>query len=211
MRLRRAGLVLALLAAGLTAVATRSGPAAGAAPGRTNAYFSDTPDPHVIRVQNRYYSYSTNRAAPWGGLLHVPVLQSSDLTNWDGLVDAFPNLPAWATPGRTWAPTVVHDRDGYTLFYSATERRSGRQCIGRARAGSPTGPFRDRRRGPIVCQREMGGSIDPYVFPSFSAKLSLWFLRIKASSKRRFSASVSGTTAGMSFFLPLSSRATKVR
>lgn len=84
--------------------------------------------------------------------------------NGDGVADAFPNLPAWATAGRTWAPTVVRDGDGYTLFYSATHRRSGRQCIGRARSASPTGPFLDRRVGPILCQVSMGGSIDPYVF-----------------------------------------------
>ena len=164
MRLKRAGLALVLLASALTVLVAPADPPAGADPGRSTTYFADTPDPHVLRVGNRYYAYSTNRIGPWGGLLHLPVLRSTDLQNWDGLVDAFPNLPSWVTPGRTWAPTVYRDGEGYTLFYTATERATGRQCIGRARADGPLGPFRDRRRGPLVCQRDLGGSIDAYVF-----------------------------------------------
>src|SRR6185436_9009693 len=78
--------------------------------------------------------------------------------------DAFPDLPSWVEPGRTWAPSVMRDGDAYFLFYAAEERRTGYQCIGKARSTSPTGPFRDTRRGPIICQRGLGGSIDPYVF-----------------------------------------------
>ncbi len=174
MRVRRAGLVLVLVAGTMVVAAPSEGPA-GASPGRSTTYFADTPDPHVLRVGNRYYAYSTNRTGPWGGLLHVPVLRSPNLRDWDDQVDAFPNLPAWVTPGRTWAPSVYRDRNGYTLFYTATERATGRQCIGRARANGPRGPFRDRRRGPLVCQRRLGGSIDAYVFQDRDGRRYLYW------------------------------------
>ncbi len=153
-------IVVALLA---LPVAARPSTAA-ATPGREPVSLPDAPDPHTIRVGHRFYTYTTNTAAPWGGLLHVPVLRSRNLGGWTLLGDAFPNLPAWAEPGRTWAPTVVADGAGFVLFYAATDRASGLQCIGKARASSPAGPFRDTRRGPVQCMVGRGGSIDPYVF-----------------------------------------------
>ena len=164
MRLRRAASAAALLATGLAVVTASGQPAAQAAPGRPTTYFLDSPDPHVLRVGHRYFAYTTNRTGPWGGLIHVPVLRSTDLRNWSDPVDAMPNLPAWVEPGRTWAPTAFRDGAGFVLFYSATEAATGRQCIGKARSREAIGPFRDTRRGPVVCQRRLGGSIDPYVF-----------------------------------------------
>jgi Glycosyl hydrolases family 43/S-layer homology domain len=157
-------LALALvLAAGMLPLVDRLEPAA-ASPGREEVYFPDAPDPDVLRVGHRFFVYTTNRAASWGGLLHVPVMRSDDLVDWTPLGDAFPNLPAWAEPGRTWAPTVMADGNGFVLFYTATERASGRQCIGKARAADPVGPFVDTRRGPVQCQHLRGGSIDPYLY-----------------------------------------------
>ncbi len=165
MRLR-AGAVLLIVAALAAVLADGVGPpaSAAAAPGRVNTSFPDAPDPHVLRTGGRYFAYTTNRAAPWGGLIHVPVWRSGDLASWSEQGDAFPDLPRWAVPGHTWAPAVAPLGGRFVLFFSARERRSGRQCIGKAFSNSPTGPFRDTRRGPVVCQRGMGGSIDPYVF-----------------------------------------------
>jgi hypothetical protein len=158
-------LVLALAAGVVVTSSAVDDPVAEAtSPGRTTTWFPDAPDPSVIRVGGRYYAYTTNRTGISGGLLHVPVLRSVDLVNWAVAGDAFPNLPSWVEPGRTWAPAVMRDSSGYVLFYAAEERSTGYQCIGKARATSPTGPFRDTRRGPVVCQRRLGGSIDPYVF-----------------------------------------------
>jgi hypothetical protein len=156
------------LAAGVVAAAApgddQPAAAAQAVPERSTRSVADTPDPSVIRVGGRYYAYTTNRIGTFGGLLHVPVMRSGDLVEWTEAGDAFPNLPDWVEPGRTWAPTVFRDGDAYVLFYTATQRSTGRQCIGKARAASPTGPFRDTRRGPVLCQARLGGSIDAYVF-----------------------------------------------
>ena len=164
MRLKRALLVV-VLAAGVVVASSAVDPVAQAtSPGRTTTWFPDAPDPSVVRVGGRYYAYTTNRTGPFGGLLHVPVLRSGDLVDWADAGDAFPDLPDWVEPGRTWAPAVMRSGSSYFLFYTAQERSSGYQCIGKARSSSPTGPFVDTRRGPILCQRGIGGSIDPYVF-----------------------------------------------
>lgn len=198
MRLRQAALAALLLAAGLAVVTISAEPAAQAAPGRPTTFFPDSPDPHVLRVGSRYYAYTTNRAASFGGLIHLPVLWSTDLRNWTEPVDAMANLASWVEPGRTWAPTVVRDGEGFVLFYSATERSTGRQCIGKARSRTPVGPFRDTRRGPVVCQRRLGGSIDPYVFRAPNGnrylywkndgnccglRVSLWGQRLRADER----------------------------
>lgn len=199
MRLTRALLVLALAAGALVASTAADEPAAEAtSPGRATRWFPDAPDPGLLRVGGRYYAYTTNKAGPFGGLIHVPVLRSGDLVNWSDQGDAFPNLPSWVQPGRTWAPTVMRDGRVYTLFYTATERSSGRQCIGKAVSSSPTGPFRDTRRGPVVCQHSQGGSIDPYVFRDRDGtryllwkndgnccglRVSLWAQRLRADER----------------------------
>ena len=70
-------------------------------------------------------------------------------------------LGAWALPGKTWAPEVISVGDGYVMFYTAADQASGRQCIGRAAAAAPEGPFVDDAAVPFVCQPDLGGSIDP--------------------------------------------------
>lgn len=175
------------LTAALAVAAAVSAPAAPApsapvpggegtvSPGRTAVYTFDAPDPFVLRDDDQYYAYTTNAGTPWGGVQHLPVLQSSDLATWHPVGDGFPNLPGWVQPGRTWAPSVSPSGDGFVLFYAAMERSSGRQCIGKARSRRPTGPFRDTRRGPVVCQRSLGGSIDPYLFQDRDgARYLLW-------------------------------------
>ena len=95
-------------------------------------YNSDFPDPFVMRVGSSYYAYATN-----GGGATVQILQSSDLVNWQALSDAFGNLPAWATPGWTWAPEVEPVPNGYAMYYTTRHSDSQKQCIGVAFSKSP--------------------------------------------------------------------------
>jgi beta-xylosidase len=142
---------------------TDSSSAPGAAPpfGITHyqnpVYPGDFADPYVLLAGISYYAYSTNT-----GGLHVPLLQSNDLVHWSPAGDALPVLPIWAETGRrlTWAPSVLTIEDRYVLFYTARDQRLGRQCIGRAEAASPAGPFVDNDSIPFICQGELGGSID---------------------------------------------------
>ena len=47
------------------------------------------------------------------------------------------------------------------MYYSAGFATSGKQCISAAVATQPEGPFVDSSAFPIVCQLDLGGSIDP--------------------------------------------------
>ena len=116
----------------------------------------DVPDPFILRDGDAYYAYATNTARG-----NAPVWFSTDLTTWVPSGDALPAVGGWADVGFTWAPSVVRRGDTYVMFYSAAVHGLGRLCIGRAVSSSPTGPFSDPFPGPLVCQLDRGGDIDP--------------------------------------------------
>ena len=122
-------------------------------------YGGDFPDPFVLVAGGTYYAYSTQV-----GSTNVPVMSSTSLTSWTAIKDALPTLPGWAASGRTWAPTVGVHSGTYVLYSTVEQASTGRQCITRATASSPTGPFTDSSTGPLVCQLTLGGSIDAYAF-----------------------------------------------
>jgi hypothetical protein len=124
-------------------------------------YNVDFADPSISDFSGIYYAYSTQT-----GFANVPAATSTDGVNWTGIGGSiFPTLPLWATFGFTWAPSVSRTSSGtYVMFYTARQASSGLQCIGRATALSPTGPFLDLNLGPVVCQSSDGGSIDPDIF-----------------------------------------------
>ena len=121
----------------------------------------DFPDPDVIRFDGTYYAYATNTPA-----VNVQYATSSDLETWDvSRDDVFPELPAWADTGRTWAPDVTPLPDGrFALYFTAQESSSGRQCIGVAVSSAPTGPFVSDAVEPLICPLEEGGAIDASSF-----------------------------------------------
>jgi hypothetical protein len=117
----------------------------------------DFPDPFVLRAGGTYYAYSTNSGAG-----DVQVIRSADLVTWELVGNALPVLARWARPGTTWAPSVLARPGGYVLYYTTRHDASNRQCISRAVAASPAGPFLDDSSAPIVC--DPGGSLDPSPF-----------------------------------------------
>jgi hypothetical protein len=138
---------------------------AAAACSRTLAYATgarfpfDFADPFVLRVGGTYYGYSTNAGAG-----DIQVIRSSDLTNWDIVGNGLAGVPGWAAEGSTWAPSVLPRNGAYVVYYTVRDRLSGKQCISRGVALSPAGPFIDDSDGPLTCQPELGGSIDPSPF-----------------------------------------------
>lgn len=133
----------------------------------------DWPDPIVVEDGGTFYSYSTN-VFPFGFTINVPLATSSDLATWTYVGDALPALGSWAVPGRTWAPEVERLGANWSLYYSARHQASDRQCIGHAIASSPTGPFVDPHDGPLICQPDRGGSIDPAVFVEGGVPTIVW-------------------------------------
>ncbi len=136
--------------------------------GRTyvNPVFAeDFPDPFVLRAGSAWYAFATNSAGK-----NVRAARSDDLARWTELPDALPSLPAWAKSGAslTWAPSVLARGAGFVLYYTARDLASGYQCISRAVATDPAGPYVDDSTAPFVCQVEgeeaLCGSIDPSPF-----------------------------------------------
>ena len=159
---RRAAVLLCLLAV--------AGCGGSSKPARfTNPVFrGDFPDPYVLRVGDTYWAYATN-----SGGRNIQSLRSRDLVHWSGLHDAMPALAAWTTPGKVWAPEVARVGGRYVMFYATYGTREGVQCVGRAVARAPGGPFRDTGTDAFVCQPDEGGSIDPDVFRDADGSLYL--------------------------------------
>jgi beta-xylosidase len=123
---------------------------------------ADFPDPDVMKAGDTYYAYATQRTGPFGNL---QLATSKDLVSWQlASTDPLPQLPAWATPGRTWAPDVSAVKGGYVMYFAAHSLSPDLQCIGVARSSSPTGPFTPVGSAPLVCPADEGGAIDPASF-----------------------------------------------
>lgn len=120
----------------------------------------DFPDPDVLEVDGTYYAYATN-----GNNRNVRVARSTDLVEWETLPDAFPRLPSWVIPGKTWAPEVTMlAPDRFVLYFTATNFRPTFQCIGVAVADSPEGPFEVVGEEMLLCPEDEGGAIDAATF-----------------------------------------------
>ena len=170
MRMRMRG-AMTVLAAGALALTACSGAGSGdggggdtEAPASATPAFAidqDFPDPDVLRVGDTYYAYATNSPAA-----NLQYATSTDLETWQVAGDdAFPDLPAWADEGRTWAPDVTELADGrFALYFTAQDAESGQQCIGAATADAPTGPFVGASDAPLICPLDEGGAIDASSF-----------------------------------------------
>ena len=119
----------------------------------------DAPDPAVVHHGDLWALFSTQV-----GFLNIPVAVSDDLRRWSEPVDALPQLPAWAEWGHTWAPGVLRRDDGFVLYFAARSPALGAQCIGAATAPTIEGPYTSPAPEPLVCQSNLGGSIDPQPF-----------------------------------------------
>jgi beta-xylosidase len=132
-------------------------------------YEGDAPDPQAVLVDGTWYLVHTN-----SGGRNVPVLTSPDLVDWTPAGDALPTLPAWADPGKTWAPEILPLAPGrFVLYPTVADRASGRQCITRAVGTAPGGPYTDDSTGPLICQADLGGSIDASPFRDRDGSLYL--------------------------------------
>ncbi|HVJ94697.1 MAG TPA: glycoside hydrolase family 43 protein [Labilithrix sp.] len=136
----------------------------------------DFPDPFVLNDDGAYYAFATGARGR-----HVQVARSTNLTSWTMLPDALPKLPSWAIKERgfTWAPSVLRRDRQYVLYYTAADSGSGFQCISRAVATRPEGPYVDDSPRPFVCQADsvspFCGSIDPSPFLDTDGRVFLLY------------------------------------
>lgn len=152
------------------------GAAPASAPSFVPVFKENFPDAFVLLHSGKFIAYSTNDGA------NVPMATSRDLVHWSFVTDAngkrrdaMPVLAPWAKTGFTWAPEVLALGGEYLLYYTANHPRKNVQCIGVAVALDPLGPFIDQSPEPLVCQIEIGGSIDADPFRDSDGKLYLYF------------------------------------
>ncbi|HEX7135075.1 MAG TPA: family 43 glycosylhydrolase [Iamia sp.] len=138
------------------------------AEGIAAAHPFDFADPQVMQDGGTYYAFGTN--GPAGT---VQVISSADLTDWEVRGSALTAVPGWAQIGFTWAPAAIKTGSTYTLFYTVRQKVSGKQCISRATASAPAGPYLDTSTGPLVCQLSQAGSIDPSPYRDEAGNLYL--------------------------------------
>jgi beta-xylosidase len=168
-----------LAAALLAALAAPSAAASAASePSFVPVFRDNFPDPHIVRSQGGFIAYATNAG------INLPMLSSPDLVHWSWVtrpddpgkrLDGMPELAPWVKEGYTWAPEVMKVGGKWLLYYTANHRKRDVQCLGVATADTPTGPFRDSSAEPLVCQFELGGTIDANPFRDSDGKLYLYY------------------------------------
>jgi hypothetical protein len=151
-------------------------------------YDGDFADPTALAAGNTLYFYaSSSQPSKYDHGANLPVVS---LSRGDGFIgrflgDAMPKVPSWTVSGYQWGPDVWARPDGtYVMYYStpatiplgclATPPAHGcvktahgvtnAECISRATASNPTGPFVDNSTSAFVCPIADGGAIDPAVF-----------------------------------------------
>ena len=163
-----AAAVLALILSGCASTTVEEPPQASP---NDFALDLDFPDPDVLEVNGTFYAYATNAPGT-----NVQVASSPDLASWQlEDVDALPELPDWAAPGKTWAPEVTELADGtYAMYFTTASITPAAQCIGVATSADPLGPF-TAVGSALVCPADDGGAIDASTFRDADGALYLLF------------------------------------
>jgi hypothetical protein len=141
-----------------------------AQPGFTIDAGADQPDPFMFEQGGEYYLFTSQDKDH----ANVPVHEGATIGAWGPEVDALPNLPPWAVPGVVWAPDVAQFGAHFMLYFTAQLAGVSPQtmCIGDAISAAVAGPYLPAAT-PLVCQRSLGGSIDPRVFVDGDGQPSL--------------------------------------
>ncbi len=129
----------------------------------------ETSDPSVVRVENQFYVYGSNNS------LRAPVTQTTDIDRQYSPAEknsltkeAMPTQAGWAARSdQLWAPTVGKFGNRWVMFFAADRRNppqpNNAQCVGRAWAPSPAGPFVPDPK-PFTCGLDqVGGALDPEI------------------------------------------------
>lgn len=147
------------------ASAAPSGSAAARSPGPDEfvnpVYDAALADPFILEHEGTFYAYGTKAFEA----NQFETASSTDLVSWERLPSALRGLPSWS-PGKAWAPEVFQIGDRFVMYYTASAPDlpnpfgDPSQCITVAVGDSPAGPLVDESEEPLVCQPDLGGSID---------------------------------------------------
>ena len=132
-------------------------------PGRVGSpRYADMADPSVLRVGATFYLFGSNAG------LRAPVVTTSSLDGSGRRTEAMPSPVPWSSrPGQLWAPTVGQFGGRFVMFFAADRidppDPANPQCIGRAWADGPAGPYTPEQF-PVHCGIDGRGILDPQVF-----------------------------------------------
>ena len=172
----------------VAAVASRAEPASAATATWVPVHPGDFADPSILAYDDVYYAFSTQNFAPASTTVNIQTSTSTNGVTWsESSGDAMPTLPSWAIAGNTWAPSVAYvaSTGQFVMYYAAQQRSDGDECIGRAVATKPLGPYVDSSGAPVICQdgqssagadgtSNYGGSIDPDIFIDHGTATLIW-------------------------------------
>jgi hypothetical protein len=163
--------VVDVVGAALTTMQPAPDPAVVATQTVRTPQWPDVSDPAVLVDAGKYYVFGSNT-----NVRNVPVRTVTSLTTsyslsgWEAITaEAMPTRPAWARQDeRTlWAPTVAKLAPNFYVMYFAANRpavATNSQCVGRAYATAPQGPYTPDAT-PITCGIDgTGGGLDPEFF-----------------------------------------------
>jgi beta-xylosidase len=130
----------------------------------------ETSDPSVVRVGREYFLYGSNNhlRAP---ITRLPRMDQRLTLNQKNArtIEGMPAKPAWTANGlQLWAPTVGKFGNRWVMFFSADRKSPPQphnpQCVGRAFATSPLGPFVPEAKAWHCGRNGTGGALDPELF-----------------------------------------------
>ena len=138
------------------------------------------PDPAAIKAADGYYYVYATQGEVAGKMQNIQAARSRDLVTWEGVGDALPVKPGWASKTQDfWAPHVSYHDGRYYLYYSAKpdvaleDKKSG-LCLAVATGAKPEGPFTDIGK-PLQCGDGFI-NIDPMAYddPATGKRLLYW-------------------------------------
>jgi hypothetical protein len=157
-------------------------------PSNTPAYGGDAGDPDVVESGSTYFAFSTGTVL--GNYLQALVDTSgSPESGWRSYTgtnfgsSALPNPPAWEQINTQTSPGVFFFDNQWVMFYDAATAGhagdTGADCLSVATAPTITqsdAAFADLSTGPLLCQSNLGGAIDPspFIDPTTGSPWLVW-------------------------------------
>ncbi|MBD1420720.1 family 43 glycosylhydrolase [Sphingobacterium chuzhouense] len=134
-------------------------------------------DPTIVHDEQTglFYAYGTeDNWADGNAARLVPILESTNLSDWTYVGEAFQQKPTWKKEGWLWAPDINYIHDKYYLYYSMSTWGDDNPGIGLAIADSPKGPFVDQ--GKLFTSKEIDvpNSIDPFYMEEDGKEYLFW-------------------------------------
>jgi hypothetical protein len=152
------------------------------------AYNGDAGDPDVVESGGAFFAFTTGTALG-NHIQELVDTSGSPASGWRSYTGttygstALPTVPAWEAVNTQTSPGVFAYDNQWIMFYDAAlaghSSDSGSDCLSVATAGplATTGTaFTDNSGGPLICQANLGGAIDPspFIDPATGMPWLIW-------------------------------------